>query len=169
MLLASAGAHRLSGALLNDIGPELEAQGLVTDQKPMSGVQSGWPTWLHAARCLVRQQSPCISRFHAGGLARPCENGCARSTPRGGSISIMTCTSPIRYRLPGGEAGFDGWAALEALKSVPSFAAAWRIVGSVERQQCPQDRCADAVDGMRDGATSRPCADFDRAGIRRRH
>lgn len=119
MLLASAGAHRLSGALLNDIGPELEAQGLERI-KTYVGRQSGWPTWLHAARALSDSNRHAFPDFTLEDWLAHAKRLCKVNAK--GRINFdydMHIADP--FRLPGGEAGFDGWAALEALKSVPAL------------------------------------------------
>jgi pimeloyl-ACP methyl ester carboxylesterase len=48
MLLASAEGARLAGALLNDIGPVIEPEGIAHIGSYV-GRQQAWPTWLHAA------------------------------------------------------------------------------------------------------------------------
>ncbi|QYJ08235.1 alpha/beta fold hydrolase [Qipengyuania flava] len=51
MLLAQAQPERIAGAALNDIGPELETEGLDTI-KSYVGQGRSFPTWMHAARAL---------------------------------------------------------------------------------------------------------------------
>ena len=58
MLLAAGGADRLAGAVINDIGPEIEAAGLARIREYV-GQGRSYPTWMHAARAL-REQSAAI-------------------------------------------------------------------------------------------------------------
>jgi pimeloyl-ACP methyl ester carboxylesterase len=55
MLLAAAKPGRIVGALLNDVGPELDPRGLVRIRSTVGKTHS-WPTWVHAARDLGEQQ-----------------------------------------------------------------------------------------------------------------
>ncbi len=51
MILAHGGADRIAGAVLNDIGPVIEEEGL--DRiKDYVGQGRSYPTWMHAARAL---------------------------------------------------------------------------------------------------------------------
>ena len=49
MLLASAKPGRIAGALLNDIGPVIEEEGLARI-RGFVGKSGSWPSWMHAAR-----------------------------------------------------------------------------------------------------------------------
>lgn len=49
MLLASTDPGRIAGALLNDIGPDVEEAGLARI-RGFVGRSQAWPTWVHAAR-----------------------------------------------------------------------------------------------------------------------
>jgi pimeloyl-ACP methyl ester carboxylesterase len=55
MLLALMGPKRIAGALLNDIGPVIEAEGLTRIRNSV-GKSLSWPTWVHAARELAELQ-----------------------------------------------------------------------------------------------------------------
>src|SRR3546814_16505421 len=52
MLLAGMAPQTIVGALLNDVGPEIEAAGLARIRTYV-GKASSWPTWMHAARAVA--------------------------------------------------------------------------------------------------------------------
>src|SRR3569833_544777 len=52
MLLAGTEHGRMVGALLNDVGPEIEPAGLGRIRGYV-GKASSWPTWMHAARAVA--------------------------------------------------------------------------------------------------------------------
>jgi pimeloyl-ACP methyl ester carboxylesterase len=119
MLLAMANKDRIAGALLNDIGPVLESDGLEHIRSYVGRSQS-WPTWVHAARFLCESQ---IDRYpdwdndqwlvYAKRLCRLTQNG------RIAFDYDMRIAEP--FRAPGGDTGFDLWTAFAALKDIPSL------------------------------------------------
>ncbi|WP_298196133.1 alpha/beta hydrolase [Novosphingobium sp.] len=62
MMLASGGAARVAGAVLNDIGPVLEPAGL---ERIFEYVGQGrsFPTWMHAARALQDSRGEAFPRY----------------------------------------------------------------------------------------------------------
>lgn len=57
MLLAATAPKRLAGALLNDIGPEVNPEG-IERIRDYVGQARNFPTWMHAARALAESQGP---------------------------------------------------------------------------------------------------------------
>ncbi len=119
MLLAATGRERIAGALLNDIGPELESRGLERIRSYV-GRSQNWPTWLHAARFLAEMQS---DRYPDWGLdewlvyaKRLC-----RLTSGGRVVFDYDMRIAEPFKLPQGEAGFDLWPAFRALDGIPSL------------------------------------------------
>lgn len=118
MLLALAGKERIAGALLNDIGPELEQNGLEHIRSYVGRSQS-WPTWLHAARFLCEAQKDRYPDWEIGQWLVHAKRLCKLT--HGGRIVFdydMRIAEP--FRQPGGDTGFDLWTAFSALKGVPS-------------------------------------------------
>jgi pimeloyl-ACP methyl ester carboxylesterase len=119
MLLALAGKERIAGALLNDVGPELEQNGIEHIRSYVGRSQS-WPTWLHAARFLCEAQSDRYPDWNMGQWLVYAKRLCKLT--QGGRICFdydMRIAEP--FRQPGGDSGFDLWTAFAALKGVPSL------------------------------------------------
>lgn len=119
MLLAMADNKRIAGALLNDIGPVLETQGLDHIRSYVGRSQS-WPTWLHAARFLCEAQGDRYPDWDIGNWLAYAKRLCKLT--QGGRIVFdydMRIAEP--FRQPGGDTGFDLWSAFAALKGVPSL------------------------------------------------
>jgi pimeloyl-ACP methyl ester carboxylesterase len=119
MLLALAGKDRIAGALLNDIGPELEQGGLEHIRSYVGRSQS-WPTWLHAARFLCEAQSDRYPDWDIGRWLVYAKRLCKLN--QSGRIVFdydMRIAEP--FRQPGGDTGFDLWTAFAALKAIPSL------------------------------------------------
>ena len=62
MLLAHAKPDRIAGALLNDIGPELEPEG-VKRIGGYVGQSRNFSTWMHAARAIAETQGPAFPDY----------------------------------------------------------------------------------------------------------
>lgn len=119
MLLALADRERIAGALLNDIGPELEERGLQHIRSYVGRSQS-WPTWLHAARHLRETQSDRYPDWDIGRWLIHAKRLCRLN--RNGRIVFdydMRIAEP--FRQPGGASGFDLRTAFAALRGVPSL------------------------------------------------
>jgi pimeloyl-ACP methyl ester carboxylesterase len=119
MLLAMADNRRLAGALLNDIGPVIETQGL-DHIRSYVGRSHSWPTWLHAARAICEMQRDRYPDWEIGQWLVYAKRLCKLS--QSGRIVFdydMRIAEP--FRAPGGDTGFDLWTAFAGLKGVPSL------------------------------------------------
>ncbi|WP_375402506.1 alpha/beta fold hydrolase [uncultured Sphingomonas sp.] len=119
MLLAGAERGRLVGALLNDVGPDIDPRGLERIRGYV-GRASSWPTWMHAARGVQE----------ANGTIHPdwgIEDwlAMAKRTHRLNSAGRIVLDYDLRiadpFRMPGNEAGPDMWRALDALAGTPTL------------------------------------------------
>ncbi len=119
MLLALADKERIAGALLNDIGPELEQGGLEHIRSYVGRSQS-WPTWLHAARFLCEAQGDRYPGWDIGQWLVHAKRLC-KLTPGGRIVFDYDMRIAEPFRQPGGDSGFDLWTAFAALKGVPSL------------------------------------------------
>ena len=120
MLLALAAPERLAGAVLNDIGPDIEPGGLARIREYV-GQGRSFPTWMHAARGLREQ----------GGIAHPdyAITDWLRLAKRlmavgaGGRIAFdydMKIAEPFQAAPPADP--FDMWPAFRALAGGPLLA-----------------------------------------------
>lgn len=117
MLLASTRPGRVVGALLNDVGPQIEPEGLARIRDYV-GQGRSFPTWMHAARALSEAQG---AVFPGNGVSEWLDM--AKKTMKvgaGGRIVYdydMKIAEP--FAVPGGEAGVDLWPTLAGLAAVP--------------------------------------------------
>ncbi|MCB2089476.1 MAG: alpha/beta hydrolase [Sphingomonadaceae bacterium] len=117
MLLASRDASRIAGAVLNDIGPAIEAEGLERIRDYV-GQGRSFPTWMHAARALQETHGHAFPDYEIDqwiGMAKRC-----MVIGQSGRIAFdydMAVAEP--FNQPDGEAGVDLWPALEALSHCP--------------------------------------------------
>ena len=62
MIMAMTTPDKLAGAVLNDIGPEINPEGLERIRGYV-GQARNFPTWMHAARALAESQGPAFPDF----------------------------------------------------------------------------------------------------------
>ena len=119
MLLAATGHAKLAGAVLNDVGPVIEAAGL--DRiKGYVGKTSSWPTWIHAARALGETNAVVYPKYKLEDWLAMAKR-LYRLTRGGRIVPDYDKNIAEPFRLPGGEAGVDLWPALDAMRDVPTL------------------------------------------------
>lgn len=117
LLMAGAERGRLRGAVLNDVGPALEPEGLERIRAYV-GRGGSWPTWLHAARSLAELNGHVYPGFGIEDWLAMAKR-LYRLAPSGRITIDYDSRIAEPMRLPGGEAGIDLWPALEPLRDVP--------------------------------------------------
>ncbi len=115
MLLAGLKPGRIAGALLNDIGPELESKGLDRIRSTTGKTQS-WPTWVHAAREIGEMQATVYPKYTLEDWIVYAKRVC-RLTQQGRIVLDydMRISEPMKLQAE----AFDLWPSYEALGSVP--------------------------------------------------
>ena len=119
MLLAAGNPARLAGAVLNDIGPELETRGL-DNIRSYVGRARDWPTWLHAARFLAEAQADRYPDWEIDEWLVYAKRLC-KLTPSGRIVYDYDMRIAEPFKLPGGETGFDLWPLFKALAGTPTL------------------------------------------------
>jgi pimeloyl-ACP methyl ester carboxylesterase len=117
MLLAGMVPGRIAGALLNDVGPEIEAAGL-SRIRGYVGKPSTWPTWMHAARGVQESNGPAYPDWTIEQWLAMAKR-LYRLNSAGRIVLDYDMKIAEPFRLPGGEAGPDMWRALAGLSAVP--------------------------------------------------
>ena len=118
MLLAATQPGRIVGAVLNDVGPELEKAGLdrIRDYIGAGGSQ---PTWIHAARAYGELNAAIYPAYDIHDWLRITKRT-HRLTQEGRIVTDYDKQIAAPLRVPnGGEAGVDLWPAYQALGDVP--------------------------------------------------
>ncbi len=119
MLLAATGHARIAGAVLNDVGPVIEATGL--DRiRGYVGKGGAYPTWLHAARGLAETNAGVFPRYDLTDWLVMAKRT-MRLSGNGRIVPDYDKKIAEPFRLPGGEAGIDLWPAFAALAGVPTL------------------------------------------------
>ncbi len=119
MIMAPTHKDRLAGAVINDIGPDIEKQGL--DRiKGYVGVASNHPTWVHAARALAEAQADVYPDYELEdwlGMAKRLY----RLNNQGRVVLDYDMRIAEPLRLPGDVAGVDMWPVLSAFRTIPTL------------------------------------------------
>lgn len=113
------GSNRIAGALLNDIGPEIDPEGLDRIRGYVGRSQS-WPTWLHAADHFAEAQGDIYPRWKGDDWLAHAKRLCRISAS--GRIILdydMRIAEPLKAAA--GQAGADMWQVFAALRGVPSL------------------------------------------------
>jgi pimeloyl-ACP methyl ester carboxylesterase len=117
MILAMVEPKRIAAAVLNDVGPVIEPEGLARIRDYV-GQGSTFPTWMHAARALEEGQGEAFPDYQLGDwLAMAKRLMVLNSNGRIVYDYDMKIAEP--FEKPGGEAGVDMWPGLEALAGRP--------------------------------------------------
>jgi pimeloyl-ACP methyl ester carboxylesterase len=119
MLLAQRQASRIAGAVINDIGPVLEARGL-EKIRGYVGRSQNWPTWLHAARAIAEAQRDRYPDWKIEDWIAYAKRLC-KLTPNGRVVFDYDMRIAEPFKVPGGEAGFDMWEAWRGLAGIPTL------------------------------------------------
>lgn len=117
MLLGSTGPERMAGALINDIGPEIDATGLARIRQNMGGA-SAHATWVHAARAIAEGDAVIYPDYDLEDWIAYAKRR-FRLTSQGRIVPDYDQRIAEPFRVPGGEAGVDLWPAFEAMRGMP--------------------------------------------------
>ena len=119
ILITATQPDKVAGVLLNDIGPEIEAAGLLRI-KNYIGRGSSFPTWLHAARALADTHRVAYPGYGLEDWLAMAKRLC-RLTAAGRIVMDYDGMIAEPFRVPGNEAPADLWPLLDAMKPLPSL------------------------------------------------
>ena len=117
MMLAAANADRVAGAVLNDIGPDLEPRGL-DHIRSYVGRARDWPTWLHAARFIAEAQADRYPDWEIDQWLVYAKRLC-KLTPTGRIVYDYDMRIAEPFKLAGPVTEVDLWPYFRALANVP--------------------------------------------------
>lgn len=117
MMLGAAERERLAGAVLNDVGPELDPAGLMRIRGYVG--RAVWhPTWMHAARAVAEANAEVYPNYGVQDWLAMAKR-LYRLNQAGRIVLDYDMKIAEPFRLPGNEAGPDMWGAFEALADKP--------------------------------------------------
>jgi pimeloyl-ACP methyl ester carboxylesterase len=119
MLLAASGKEGIAGALLNDIGPDMELRGL-EHIRSYVGRSQNWPTWLHAARFLSQAQGDRYPEWKIDEWLVYAKRLC-KLTAQGRIVFDYDMRIAEPFKLPTPDTAFDLWPVFRALDGIPSL------------------------------------------------
>ena len=117
MLMSAMHHGIIAGALLNDIGPEIEPGGLARIRGYV-GKSSVWPTWMHAARAVADANADIYPDWQIEDWLAMAKR-LYRLNSAGRVVLDYDLKIAEPFRVPGSEAGPDMWKALAGLQNVP--------------------------------------------------
>jgi pimeloyl-ACP methyl ester carboxylesterase len=117
MLIAATDRERLAGAVLNDVGPEIDAAGL-SRIRGYVGKAAQHPTWMHAARTIAASNADVYPGYGIEDWLRMAKR-LFRLNSSGRIVFDYDMKIAEPFRVPGNEAGPDMWPALDGLKGKP--------------------------------------------------
>lgn len=119
MLLSATHPGLLAGAVLNDVGPAIEAGG-IDRIKSYVGKGGNWPTWMHAARDVAAINAHTYPDYAIADWLRMAKQLC-RVTNSGRIVWDYDARIAEPFRLPNAETGVDLWPAFESLGNTPTL------------------------------------------------
>jgi pimeloyl-ACP methyl ester carboxylesterase len=119
LLIAATDRPRVAGAVLNDVGPEIDPAGIGRIRGNV-GKNQNWPTWMHAARGLQEVAGGIYPAWGLDDWLAHAKRLC-RLTAQGRIVFDYDMKIAEPFRLPGGEAGVDLWKPFEALADMPTL------------------------------------------------
>ena len=117
MVMALTMGDRIAGALLNDVGPELDPEGLARIGTYV-GQGRTFPTWMHAARAVEETQAPAYPDYDITDWLAMAKR---LMTVSGNGRIVFDYDMKIAepFAQPGGAAPPDLWPCVDALKGRP--------------------------------------------------
>lgn len=119
LLLAGAGRATVTGALLNDVGPEIAPEGL-SRIRGYVGKSNSWPTWMHAARAVAEANGDVYPDYDIEAWLAMTKR-LYRLNSAGRIVLDYDMRIAEPFRVPGNEAGPEMWRALDRLRGVPTL------------------------------------------------
>ncbi len=117
MILAMTAPQRLAGAVLNDVGPEIDPAGLERIREYV-GQGRSFATWMHAARALQEAQGTVFPDFDLTGWLTMAKR-CMVVGSNGRIVFDYDMKIADPFSQPGGEAGVDLWPGIDGLMGKP--------------------------------------------------
>lgn len=117
MLLAATERDKLAGAVLNDVGPEINPAGLARIRTYV-GKAIWYPTWMHAARGLAEGNADVYPSYGIEDWLRMAKR-LYRVNSSGRIVLDYDMKIAEPFRVPGNESGPDMWPTIDAMQGLP--------------------------------------------------